>query len=333
MGIISVNGFGFDSLSSKLGGKVADKFAGKALGNLPGGKNLDPAAIKAKLTESLKLKEVSAVPEEACKMYNDWIRKSQLEIQKVNKKVQGNFVTKKIIPEVHFEGNNCVQKSASIKSVSDKLNLCKVYNKGKNHTETQLQKTAILVFENGECKSAIEVLKKKVTTTVKQYLPNNTVIAKTAMETPGKACKWYNSTMSEVAWMYENFQSHIYNRARETSVWKLIKRVRPKQELPGMGITIDQQSHRCQQTESEQFKKFEMSVLRVCDKYNKNLDMVQKKLTDNVQVVFEDGQCRVKNWFDYLMEFLGMLEENSAGTTVQPSIYLSVVAVLAFFVF
>ena len=45
---------------------------------------------------------LSSAPDEACAIYNDWLEKSRIEVEKLNVKVQSNLLLKHAIPKVEI---------------------------------------------------------------------------------------------------------------------------------------------------------------------------------------------------------------------------------------
>ena len=65
---------------------------------------------------------------------------------------------------------------------------------------------------------------------------------------------------------------------------------------------------------------FSIQKFKLCEKFNGQLDKMQTKLSENVGVVFEDGQCRPKTIIDYILEFILGQANSAAGHSLQASI-------------
>lgn len=218
--------------------------------NLPGGGLLKKGAnLKKELMGKLptgKLKEVSKKPEEACQQYNEWIAKARKYVEKAQSKAKSVPFADKVIPVVSLDENNvCVQETKQ-----DTFPICENLNKARVEVETTLAKSAILMFENGQCKSAVDALKKKVMDKAQENLPSTATVGKAVLqEGPEKACSWYGQMLGNMTQKYTEFESKLNGFITGTKVYKLVEKYsaeHAKKLLPSLGLQIKDNS--CQST-------------------------------------------------------------------------------------
>ena len=311
------------------------------------GGSLDPIkAAKEKLLSKIPvgdLEKVSKKPEEACQQYNKYLEKMNKKVTEINLVAEKlpSFVRTAIFPNFEIlPDNSCVQTSKL------SMPICEKFNKAKLRVEKTLSKSAIIVFEEGKCKSAIDVIEKKILVQASKYLPSNSELTEAAMETPGKACEYYAQTLEKTIKMFTGLEKKIQGFVKKTSVFKTVNKISPEHApklLPSFGFQfIGDGTVECGSNSSDfsnEISKRFLETFDVCEKFNGNIGSLKKKMVENVEVVFdEEGQCRAKNWVDYLLQFIGMVEESgvmsSGGEIANVSYSVSwLVACLGLFFF